>query len=131
MKDEGFPKREHLVGKKPTEQLFGGGHSHSVAVFPIRLVYSAFDNDDNQRRPTVQVMVSVSKRHFKQAVRRNRVKRQIREAYRRNKTTLTAAAEGKNKVVNMAFVWQADRIYDSVAVENSVKRLLQQVAERL
>lgn len=130
MKDEGFPKREHLVGKKQTEQLFVGGHSHSVAVFPIRLVYSAFDNND-EKRPTVQVMVSVSKRHFKQAVRRNRVKRQIREAYRRNKQTLISAAEYKQKLVNMAFVWQADRLYDSDTVESSVKRLLQQVAEKL
>ena len=36
-----------------------------------------------------QVLVSVSKRNFKRAVDRNRLKRQIREAYRLNKHLLT------------------------------------------
>ena len=35
-----------------------------------------------------QVLVSVSKRHFKKAVDRNRIKRQLREVYRQHKQVL-------------------------------------------
>ena len=73
--------------------------------------------------PPVSVLISVSKRHFKHAVARNRVKRQIREAYRKNKHILNDVLESSDIRVNVAFLWLADRIYSSEDVESSLKRL--------
>ena len=70
-----LPKEERLCSRKALEELFGGGHQ-SVSAFPIRAVY--MPNEVG----VVRVMVSVSKRYFKRAVKRNRIKRQLREAYR-------------------------------------------------
>ena len=78
----------------------------------------------------VQVLVSVSKRHFKHAVDRNRVKRQVREAYRHHKQILTEKVQ-QEQTLAIAFIWLADELYESATVEKSVRKLLGKVAERL
>ena len=76
----------------------------------------------------VQILISVSKRHFKHAVKRNRVKRQIRESYRHHKQILTdCIPQGQSLYV--AFIWLSDEIYGSPQVERSVRKLLEKVAE--
>ena len=60
---------ERLKGKKQIEQLFESGSS--VGAFPLRMVYL-------KHRSENLVGVSVSKKHFKTAVDRNRIKRLLR-----------------------------------------------------
>ena len=62
---------ERLKGKKQIEHLFMTGKS--VGAFPLRMVY--LKNNTNNT-----VGVSVSKKHFKTAVDRNRIKRLLRVA---------------------------------------------------
>ena len=76
-----FSKKEKLKRKKLIEQLFLEGNS--VSVFPLRLVYLETSLDDNV---STKAGVSVSKRNFKKAVDRNKVKRLLREVYRLNKS---------------------------------------------
>lgn len=125
-----FSKSERLVSTKQIETLFGGGHSHSASVFPVRAVYMQ-TSETASGEPPVQVLVSVSKRHFKRAVKRNRVKRQIREAYRQNKYIVTDAATKKGCRLYVAFIWQADHLCPTNEVAKSVKTLLQRMSERL
>ena len=75
-----YPKKEKLKSKKLIDQLFAEGQS--VSAFPLRLVYLQTNFDDEVIAKTG---VSVSKRNFKTAVDRNRIKRLLREAYRLNK----------------------------------------------
>mgnify|MGYP001828477117 CR=1 FL=1 len=75
-----YPKKEKLKSKKLIDQLFSEGQS--VSAFPLRLVYLSVLFDDDVIAKTG---VSVSKRNFKTAVDRNRIKRLMREAYRLNK----------------------------------------------
>ena len=80
----------------------------------------------------VSVMVSVSKRHFKRAVKRNRVKRQIREAYRLHKHLLDDALDKlPDQHLMVAFLWLSDRQYATAEVERNVKHLLIRMSERL
>ena len=74
-----FNKKEKLKSEKLITQLFAEGQS--VAVYPLRLVYLPTNFDGVK----IKAGVSVSKRHFKNAVDRNRIKRLIREAYRLQK----------------------------------------------
>ena len=62
---------ERLKGKKQIERLFTSGHS--VGAFPLRVVYMESES-------THKIGVSVSKKHFKSAVDRNRIKRLLKVA---------------------------------------------------
>ena len=121
-----FSKRERIVSRKLIEQLFSKGSNHSTSAFPIRIVYMEKEREEGEE--PVQILVSVSKRHFKRAVKRNRVKRQIREAYRHHKQIL-AERVPQDKTLAIAFIWLADELFESQQVEKSVKRLLEKVVE--
>lgn len=123
-----FHKSEHLCSKRLTDALFAGGNK-SLVSFPVRAVFMPVSA--NEGKEAVQVLVSVSKRHFKRAVRRNRIKRQMREAYRRQKHILTDVLDktpGKHLAV--AFLWLADRQYASSEVDACIRHLLTRIAER-
>lgn len=77
-----YNKKEKLKSKKLIDQLFNEGQS--VSAFPLRLVYLPTVFDENM---VAKTGVSVSKRNFKNAVDRNRIKRLLRESYRLNKTS--------------------------------------------
>ncbi|WP_299383122.1 ribonuclease P protein component [uncultured Lacinutrix sp.] len=74
-----YNKHEKLKSQKTIEKLFLDGQS--VSAYPLRLVY--LKHGDSRK-----VGVSVSKRNFKRAVDRIRIKRLLREAYRLNKPVL-------------------------------------------
>jgi len=75
-----FNKHEKLKSKKLIEQLFIEGKS--VSAYPLKLIYL---KKEHQGIYPLKAGVSVSKRKFKSAVKRNRIKRLLREAYRKNK----------------------------------------------
>ncbi|WP_435135646.1 ribonuclease P protein component [Formosa sp. A9] len=75
-----YGKAEKLKSKILIEQLFTEGQS--VSSYPLRLV---FIKTSFNEPVTIKTGVSVSKRHFKLAVHRNKIKRLLREAYRLNK----------------------------------------------
>lgn len=73
-------KKEKLKSQKLIESLFNEGQS--VMAYPLRLVYKNAHFDDGI---LIKTGMSVSKRQFKKAVDRNRIKRLLRESYRLNK----------------------------------------------
>lgn len=122
-------KQERMASRKLMEQLFAGGR-RSMSAFPLRAVFMTTGRAGGE--PPVQVLVSVPKRHFKRAVRRNRAKRQMREAYRLNKHILWQALQGQpGKQVAVAFLWQSDRPHASREVAASMASLLGRMAEKI
>lgn len=125
-----FGKNEKLVSKKTIDALFSGGNSRSMSAYPLRVVFMR--KERNETEEPAQVMVSVSKRHFKRAVKRNRVKRQIREAYRLNKHLLHEALEQKKDIaVAMAFIWQSDELAETALITEKMQSLLSRMAEKI
>ncbi len=78
-----FKKEEKLKSKKLIEQLFEQGST--LKEFPLRMVYLKVKLGTDY---PVKASFSVSKRKFKHAVDRNRIKRLMRECYRMNKYKL-------------------------------------------
>ncbi len=120
-----FKKAERLCSKKRIENLFGGP-SHALSAFPVRAVY----NRQDAAEAPVQLLVSVSKRHFKHAVDRNRTKRLIRESYRKHKHLLLDHVQPGTSLM-LAFVWMSDSLADYATVEARIKNLLQRIVEEL
>lgn len=97
--------------------------------FPIRVVYRLYDRPEYDP-VAVQVLLSVPKRHLKHAVARNRVKRQLREAYRLQKEILAEALPEGNHL-DLAFIWLSDDLVDTATVHHRMGNLLARLAERL
>lgn len=124
-------KEERICSRTLIDKLFMGGKSKSMTAFPLRVVYLVQEADEPQM-PQVQMMVSVPKRCFKRAVRRNRVKRQVREAYRKHKQMLFAQlAATPGRSIAVAFIWLDAQLHDSEIVEKRVGQLLERIGERL
>jgi ribonuclease P protein component len=79
-----FPKQEKLKSKKIIKDLFEKGSSFYL--YPFKVYFIKNSEADTTAAP--QLLFSVSKRNFKRAVKRNRIKRLLREAYRINKPAL-------------------------------------------
>ena len=104
---EGLPKYERICKEKDIELLFGKGHGFSV--YPYRVIF-LFRHDESHP-VTVRLLVSVSKKRFHHAFKRNRVKRLIRESWRRNKAALYEICEKDNISVDVALVYTATVIH--------------------
>ena len=115
-------KPERLNKKKIIEKMFAGG-SRSFSIFPLRVVWLPVEELDVQ----ASILISVSKRRFKRAVKRNRIKRQIREAYRLNKQILLAPLTEKNRRLAIAFIYLADELMNSALVEEKIKAALTRI----
>lgn len=124
------------MSRKLIDRLFVGGGSKSMSCFPLRLVFMVLDHNDEALEnkgshvdmADVQMMISVPKRCFKHAVDRNRVKRQLREAYRRHRD-LYELPEGK--YLAMAFIWLDHQHHETAEVEDKVVNLLRRLGEKL
>ena len=123
-----FRKRERMVRRRLIDDLFGGGGSCSLAAFPLRAVYKLHDR--NPEDAPVQMLVSVPKKHFRHAVDRNRVKRQVREVWRLHKSLL-AETIAADKQLLVAFVWLSEQHLATRAVEERMVSLMRRIAERL
>ena len=121
-------KEERICSKKLINELFTG-NGRSMTAFPLRVVFMKRTIVNDQ--PRAAMLVSVPKRYFKHAVDRNRVKRQVREAFRRNKSIITQNLTDDHDAVAMAFVWLTNEKYPSSEIENRMVRLLTRISECL
>lgn len=106
--------------------MFAGG-ARSFSVFPLRVVYLVVE----ELEAPASILVSVSKRRFKRAVKRNRVKRQIREAYRVNKHELVKVLDEKHCRLAIAFIYLSDQLVESSVIEDRIKTALARIAEKV
>ena len=103
-----FPKSERLYRKKDIQELFDKGSSFYL--YPFRVIVQKLDPQN-----TNQVLFSVSKKNFKNAVDRNLIKRRMREAYRLNKAILPAASGWQ-----MAYIYTAKDILEFAKIQDKM-----------
>lgn len=124
-------KEERITSRKLMDKLFNGGGSRAMTSFPVRMVYLEVERE-SEDEPQAKVLVSVSKRHFKRAVKRNRVKRQLREAYRKNKHIVLDRMQTRSgRTVALALIWLDNNLHDTANVEGHVRNLLVRLSEKL
>ena len=121
-----FPKRERMVSQRQIDELFGGGHSSSLAAYPLRAVF--LKKERQQGDSPVQLLISVPKKRFHHAVDRNRIKRLVREAYRTHKYILWTALTDKDYSLAVAFICITDSLPEYKKVEKAVIKSLNKIA---
>jgi len=121
-----FCKSEHLCGEKRITRLYTQGEA--FIAYPLRVVYLAEHKRDDE---SSYVLVSVPKKRFKRAVKRNRLKRLMREAYRLNKHILIEKLAEKQMQIHIAFNYVSDDELDFVSVEKKMILALQKLVDKI
>jgi ribonuclease P protein component len=119
-------KRERLKSRKLIEKVFREGKS--LFVFPYRIYYlinpwtmvhpspkpvrpgAGLGPMLNQSSSGLQFAVGVSKKNFKKAVDRNRIKRLTREAFRLQKQYMREKIREKNQCLTLFFIYTAKEL---------------------
>jgi ribonuclease P protein component len=121
-----FSKSEHLCGEKRITQLYTDGEA--FIAYPLRVVFLIEPKTDEE---SLSVLVSVPKKRFKRAVKRNILKRRIREAYRLNKQCIIEKINEKNKQIHIAFNYVSDDVLDFATIEKKMKLSLQKIMDKM
>ncbi len=111
-----FPKRERLHQQKLIKTLFDQGKSYNF--FPIKLVYLPSPEITQH-----QALFTVPRRNFKKAVDRNRIKRQMREAYRLHKHQIPYSPD-KDVHFLQAYIYIARKQAPYQDIESKIKGII-------
>ena len=115
-----FPKQERLSWKRHIDLLFANGRS--FVAFPLRVIYLPVEEDALSARASV--LISVPKKKFKRAVKRNLIKRRMREAYRIHKQELFDALANNRQRMLVAFLYLDKEILPFSEIEKAMQKVL-------
>lgn len=110
-----LPKKERLCGKNSISDLLDNGRYGNVPGMRYRFL-SGTGKEENR------IMVSVPKKIFKRAVKRNLLKRRIRESYRRQKHALTV-----ENGLDMLFTYSTKEIMSYEQVYAAVGQIIEKI----
>ena len=122
-----FKKSERQCSRILMDHLFQGDN-RTASSYPIRAVFLPVEEAVQKG---VSILISVPKKRFHDAVDRNRVKRQIREAYRKNKHALVEQVAQSGRGLLVAFIYVSAEIESTEYVEKRVVRLLDKIGAEL
>jgi ribonuclease P protein component len=109
-----LPKKERLCGKTGISKLLANGKHGNIPGF--RFCYLSGNQLDYNR-----IMVSVPKKLFKRAVKRNLLKRRIRESWRLQKETLNATG------VDILFTYSTKEILKFEDIQAAVAKVIEKI----
>jgi ribonuclease P protein component len=116
---QSFGKKEKLKSRKLIGQLFDEGKS--VVKFPVKMLYLPKESLEVNK-----AAFAVPKRSFTLAVHRNRIKRQLREAYRLQKDVVDTK-NGKKFVLLFLYISKDKPQYDQLT--SSMATLLKNISK--
>ncbi|MDD4655209.1 MAG: ribonuclease P protein component [Bacteroidales bacterium] len=122
-----FGKKMRLSSKKEIDSLFTGASSFTSG--PYRVFYRIIKREANATSPC-SLVISVPKKHIRSAVKRNLVKRRIREAFRLNYPLILAPAL-ENKQIRLLFLclYLPYEVYPYSKLEAKMQKLLERIAQ--
>jgi ribonuclease P protein component len=121
---QSFSKEERLCSHRLISMLFSKGHSFHLK--PFRITWLRLTPETET---PAQVLMSVPKYNFHQAVQRNLVRRRMKEAYRLNKQLLYHKLAGNNHQIIFCITYTAKEIVDYDHIRTKIILLLQRLIE--
>jgi len=121
-----FPKSERLASHTVIDEIFSTGKELKKFPFLLKYIYST----EKQENPT-QIVISVPKRKAKHAVDRNRLRRQIKEAYRLNKSEFQTYFEKSGTSVVLFLIYTGKEKEEYAFLEEKLKLILKELITKL
>jgi ribonuclease P protein component, eubacterial len=115
-------KVERLCSLKEIQELLKKGNT--IYNYPFKVVFISYNANPQKEDSYNSIVVSVPKRNFKRAVKRNLLKRRIRESYRLNKNILSG-----DKKINVMFVYISKEVLPYNIIEVKIKEILQKITD--
>lgn len=115
---QSLPKSERLRGKATISALMSKGRWGFTS--GLKYCYSSGTLTENGH-PTNRMMVSVPKRLFKRAVKRNLLKRRLRESYRTRKSLLQLSG------TDILFLYNTKEILSLKEIGEQVETILMKI----
>ena len=122
----GLDKKQKLKSRKLITEVFAHGKSYSV--FPLRITYLLKPSAET---PGIQIGVTASKKNFKKAVDRNRIKRLLREAYRLQKNELLGKVTESGVQCSVFFLYTGKEIASFPDIRAAMNKTLDQLNKRI
>ena len=123
MADFTFPKVEKLVSKKLIAETFRKGHQY----FSYPLKFFFLPKEKTELSIPVQVLISVPRKSYKKAVQRNKIKRQLREVYRLNKSSIFKSIQDKQVHCSIAVIFIAKKSVSYSDMNNAFLAFLSEI----
>jgi len=122
---ETLQKYEILRKENDISTLFAKGKP--LKAYPFRIVYRVIRNTPVS---TCRILISVSKKRFHHAFKRNRVKRLIREAWRKNKQPLYEFCQANNISIDIALIYTATLIHSYNEMMLKTNKLVKELIKK-
>ena len=119
-----FRKEERLCSKIAIEKLFSSGTTFFISPVKVLVLKSA-----SLAPAPVKVLISVPKKYLRHATDRNRMKRLLREAYRRKKQLLIKNLNLSDYEYTVALIFTRKQLVEFNVIENVIDRILQQILD--
>lgn len=115
-----FKLEPRLKSRAGIDRLFQQGKT--IVEFPIKLYYAP-----NPGAISNALVFSVPKRKMKLSVKRNLVKRRMKEAYRKNQSLLQEGLSENNEKMLMGFIYLTDQPESFDLMEQKIMLILQRL----
>jgi len=113
-------RKNRLKSKTTIDQLFVNGKT--IIAYPLRLVYINNTNAEKE----IKVGFSVPKKKFKNAVDRNKIKRLMRESYRKQQYNII-----KPQNLSMMWLYLSNEIPSLKHLEKNMKIIIDQLNQKM
>jgi len=121
-----FLKQERLCGKKKIDLLFDNGKKFKNPSFLI-----IWQEIKDELLYPVTTLVSIPKRKISKATQRNRLKRLIKECYRKEKKSLYDFVSSKGKKLKLAIIYQKSSSINYKEIDSEIKLIINRLKNKV